>query len=85
MLKKISLSGDISITKVFCYTFLSIFIFHHDLSFGGVALKIEFVVFVYELINHEIIFLLLGYVIISFMMYTHQRTDGNLYQQPMHA
>ena len=28
--------------------------------------------------------LLLGYVI-SFMMYTHQRTDGNLYQQPMHA
>ena len=22
-------------------------------------------------------------VIISFMMYTHQRTDGNLYQQPI--
>ena len=22
-------------------------------------------------------------IIISFMMYTHQRTDGNLYQQPI--
>ena len=28
---------------------LSFFIIHRDLSFGGFALKIEFVVFVYEL------------------------------------
>ena len=31
---------------------LSFFIIHPDLSFGGFALKIEFVVFVYELINY---------------------------------
>ena len=49
---------------MFSYKLLSIFIIHQDLSFGGIALKIEFVVFVYELINYEIIFLLLGYVII---------------------
>ena len=48
---------------MFSYKLLSIFIIHQDLSFGGIALKIEFVVFVYELINYEIIFLLLGYVI----------------------
>ena len=31
--------------------FLSFFIIHQDLYFGGFALKIEFVVFVYELIK----------------------------------
>ena len=62
IVKKISLSGDISIwgylhnEKVFRYKLLSIFIIHQNLSFGGTALKIEFVVFVYELINYEIIF-----------------------------
>ena len=40
---------------MFCYKLLSIFIIHQDLSFGGIALKIEFVVFVYELINYEIV------------------------------
>ena len=45
--------------EVFCYKLLSIFIIHQDLSFGSIALKIEFVVFVYELINYKIIFLLL--------------------------
>ena len=30
--------------KVFCYKVLSIFIIHQDLSFGGIALKIELVV-----------------------------------------
>ena len=44
---------------MFYYKLLSIFVIHQDLSFGGIALKIEFVVFVYELINYEIIFLLL--------------------------
>ena len=50
---------------VFCYKVLSFFIIHQDLSFGGFALKIEFVVFVYELINYlfmKLLFLLLGYV-----------------------
>ena len=56
-LKKVSLSWDISITKrCFATNFLSIFIIHQDLCFGGIVLKIEFVVFVYELINYEIIF-----------------------------
>ena len=54
-------AGYLHNEKVFCYKLLSIFIIHQDLSFGGIALKIEFVVFVYELINYEIIFLLLGY------------------------
>ena len=36
---------------VFRYKALSFFIIHQDLSFGGFALKIEFEVFVYELIN----------------------------------
>ena len=40
---------------MFCYKLLSVFIIHQDLSFGGIALKIEFVDFVYELINYEII------------------------------
>ena len=49
--------------RVFCCNLLSFFITHQDLSFGGFALKIEFVVFLYELFIYEIIFLLLGYVI----------------------
>ena len=51
---------------VFRYKVLSFFIIHQDLSFGGFALKIEFIVFVYELINYlfmKLFFLLLGYVI----------------------
>ena len=56
MLKKISIWGYLHNKKVFCYKHLSIFIIHQNLIFGGIALKIEFVVFVYELINHEIIF-----------------------------
>ena len=40
-----------------------IFIIHQDLSFGGIALKIKFVVFVYELFIYEIILLLLGYYV----------------------
>ena len=56
MLKKISIWGYLHNEKVFYYKLLSIFIIHQDLSFGGIALKIEFVVFVYELINYEIIF-----------------------------
>ena len=43
---------------MFCLQALAAFILHQDLSFGGIALKIEFIVFVYELINYEIIFLL---------------------------
>ena len=52
---------------VFLYKVLSFFIIHQDLSFGGFALKIEFVGFVYELINYLFmaLFLLLGYVITS--------------------
>ena len=60
--KDISILGYFHNEKVFCYKLLSIFIIHQGLSFGGIALKIEFVVIVYELINYEI-FLLLGYVI----------------------
>ena len=48
--------------RVFCYKVLSFFITHQDLSFGGFALKIEFVVFVYDVFIYEI-FLSLGYVI----------------------
>ena len=54
--KDISILGYLHNEKVFSYKLLSIFIIHQDLSFGGIALKIEFVVFVYELINYEIIF-----------------------------
>ena len=42
--------------RVFCCKVLSFFITHQDLSFGCFALKIELVVFVYELFNYEIIF-----------------------------
>ena len=60
--KDISIWGYLQNQKVFCHKLLSIFIIHQDLSFGGIALKIKFVVFVYELINYEFIFLSLGYV-----------------------
>ena len=63
--KDISIWGYLHNEKVFCYKLLSVFIIHQDLYFGGIGLKIESVVFVYELINYEIIFLLLGYVIIT--------------------
>ena len=43
--------GYIHNEKVFRYKVLSNFIIHQDLSFGCIALKIELVVFVYELIN----------------------------------
>ena len=57
---------------VFCYKVLSFFITHQDLSFGGFALKIEFVVFVYELINYlfmKLFSLLLGYVYYYYYFY----------------
>ena len=38
-----------------CYKVLSFFIIHQDLSFGGFALKIEFVVFVYELFFYYLV------------------------------
>ena len=47
---------------LFRYNVLSFFIIHQHLSFGGFALKIEFVVFVYELINHLFMKLFLGYI-----------------------
>ena len=47
----ISIWGNIHNKKVFCYeVFFSVVIIHQDLSFGGFALKIEFVVFLYKLI-----------------------------------
>ena len=42
--------------KGYFVTVLSFFLTHQDLSFGGFALKIEFVAFVYELFIYEIIF-----------------------------
>ena len=49
--------------RVFCHKVLSFFITHQDLSFGGFTLKIELVVFVYELyLFMKLLFLLLGYV-----------------------
>ena len=36
--------------RVVCYKVFSVFIIYQGLSFGGFALKIEFVVYVYELI-----------------------------------
>ena len=54
--KDISIWGYLHNEKVLCYKLLPIFIIHQDLSFGGITLNIEFVVFVYELINYEIIF-----------------------------
>ena len=54
--KDFSILGYLHNKNVFCYKLSSIFITHQDLSFDGIALKIKFVVFVYELINYEIIF-----------------------------
>ena len=68
VLKKISLSGDISLTKGYFVTKLLVFIIYQGISFGGFALKIEFVVFVYELIIYlrkKLFILLFGYVITS--------------------
>ena len=47
--KDISIWGYLHNEMVFCYKLLSIFIIHQDLSFGGIALNIEFIVFVYEM------------------------------------
>ena len=60
--KDISICGYLHNERVFWCKLLSIFIIHQYLSFGGIGLKIEFAVFVYELINYKF-FLLLGYVI----------------------
>ena len=49
--------------RVLCYKVFAVIIIHQDLSFGDFTLKIELVVFVYELFIYEIILLLLGYVI----------------------
>ena len=51
--------------RVFCYKVFKVFIIFQGLSFGGFSLKIELVVFVYELIIYlwKKYFLLLGYVI----------------------
>ena len=57
--------GYLHSKMVFHFKVLSFFIIQQDLSFGSFALKIEFVVFVYELINYlfmKLFFLLLGYV-----------------------
>ena len=64
--------GYLHNNMVFRYKVLSFFIIHQDLSFGGFALKIEFVVFVYELINYlfmKLLFLLLGYVIMFMVVF----------------
>ena len=50
MLKKISLPGDICITKGILLPNFSVFIIYQGLSFGGFSLKIKPVVSVYELI-----------------------------------
>ena len=46
------LSGDISTMKGTIIRSFIISIIHQDLSSGGITLKIELVVFVYELINY---------------------------------
>ena len=69
-----SILGYLHNEKVFYYKLLSNFIIYQDLSFGGIALKIEFVVFVYEFINYEIIFFitwLCNYIIITTTKYSH--------------
>ena len=72
MLKKISLSGDISITKwCFVTNFYQFSLFIKTfLLVVTIALQIEFVVFVYKLI----ITLLLGYVIITSTSYLQSTT-----------
>ena len=40
--------------RVFCYKVLSIFIIHQELSCGGIAMKNEFIVFVYEIFTYKI-------------------------------
>ena len=70
MLKKISLSEDISITRgylhnkrTFCYKIFSLFIVYQGLSFGGFALKVGLVVFVYELIMYLFMKLFFYYLV----------------------
>ena len=46
----ISILGYLHNERVFCYKVFSVVIIYQGLSFGGFALKIEPVVFVYELI-----------------------------------
>ena len=41
--------------RVFSYKVFAVFITHQNLSFGGFALKVEFVVLVYELFIYEIL------------------------------
>ena len=48
-----SIWGYVHSKWVFCYNVFSVFIIYQGLSFGGFALKIEFVIFVYELIIYE--------------------------------
>ena len=55
--KDISIWGYLHNKMVFSYKLLSVSIIHQDLCFAGIALKIEFVVFVYELITYDIIFI----------------------------
>ena len=74
--KDISIWGYFYNEKVFYYKLLSSFIIQQDLSFGGIALKIEFVVFVYELINYKIMFLLLGYVITVLAQVTYNQVQS---------
>ena len=62
MLKNISIWDYLHNEKVFYYKLLSIFIIHQDLSFGGIALKIEFVVLCMNLLIMKLLFLLLRYV-----------------------
>ena len=49
MMKKIILSGDISIPKGCFITKFIVFIIYQGLPFGDFSLQIELVVFVYEL------------------------------------
>ena len=50
VMKRITHSGDISVTKGYFVTIFKVFIIFQGLSFGGFSLEIELVVFVYELI-----------------------------------
>ena len=59
-MKKISLFGGyFHNERVFCYKIFSVFIVYQGLSFGGFSLKIELVVFVYELFIYEIFYLVM--------------------------
>ena len=51
MVKNISIWDYLHNEKLFYYKLLSIFIIHQDLSFGGIALKIEFLVLCMNLLT----------------------------------